>query len=388
MKKTREIQLNFSFFIQAEIIIVALIVISTILGQKTIVSLGVTLGFLVSLGYTMLRIRRKNFDGTIILLIILASINVILNGLVSTEAQLGFGYFKKLFMFIAFVLMLYYAQEDQVSNETRQVLLKIPCLCTVLLVLSYFMGNSVQYGGGITLGFSNPNFTGMWLLHLLIYMFLLVVSSESKAGMRFVGVLFIGAIIWLIILTKARSCYVGLVTFVILCVLGFLLKPVRILKQQMLLVIVVLPIILVFIYQYLLNSAWFLDIFSFMVSEGKGLDARLKVWQPALEIFQKNFILGDYCGVSSGTGMSQLHNTHLDVMCSYGIIPLILFMKQLFVVGKKTTISCTSYFNYCAMCGYLAIIITGGFEAAVVSGSMGMNTLTIGLIILANYKGE
>lgn len=388
MKKTREIQLNFSFCIQVEVILVALIIISTILGQKTIVSLGVTLGLLVSLGYTLLRIKRKKFDGTTMLLIILASINVILNGLVSVEAQLGFGYFKKLFMFIAFMLMLYYAQEDQISNETRQWLLKIPCLCAMLLVLSYFLGNTVQYGGGITLGFSNPNFTGMWLLHLLIYIFLVVVSPESKVGTRFIGCLFIGAIVWLIILSKARSCYVGLITFAILCVFGILLRPVQMLKQQILVLIVVLPIVLVFIYQYLLNSAWFLDMFSFMVSEGKGLDARLKVWQPALEIVQKNFVFGDYSGVSNGTGVSQLHNTHLDVLGSYGFLPLILFMRQLFVVGKKTILSCTSYFNYCAICGYLAIIVTGGFEAAVVAGSMGMNTLTIGLIVLANYKSE
>ena len=44
--------------------------------------------------------------------------------------------------------------------------------------------------------------------------------------------------------------------------------------------------------------------------------------------------------------------------------------------------------NYCALCGFISVIVMGSFEAAVVAGAMGMNILTARLIILANAKEE
>lgn len=112
--------------------------------------------------------------------------------------------------------------------------------------------------------------------------------------------------VWLILQTKARSCLVGLIVFFGLCLLGRIIKPKRVLNPVFLFVVIIFPIVLVFIYQFLLNSSWFLRMFAFMASEGKGLDARLRVWSPAIKLFKESIWLGDYCGISDGTGVSQL----------------------------------------------------------------------------------
>lgn len=388
MIKRGKIQLDFSLCMTIEMVLVAFIVFFTIIGQSSLISMCVSASFLLLFGYTALRIFQKKFDLIVILLIVFAVVNVLLNGLLSRDAQLGFNYFKKVLMFSAFILMLYYAKADKVSDETYQMLKHIPIWMALLLVCSFFLGNKATYGGGITLGFTNPNFTGMWLLHLLIYVFLFMLQLSHQKWQRIFAVALMAVIIWLMMGTKARSSLVGLVIFFLLCYVGKVKKNQKIYKPWMIGLIVVSPIILVALYQYLLESQWFLKIFSFMVSEGKELDARLKVWNPAIEILKNNIWFGDYCGISNGTGSSQLHNTHLDVWCSYGLIPFLLFVYFLFQEGKKTVNSASSYYNHCAISGYFSIIITGSFEAAIVAGAMGMNILTIGLILLANDKEE
>lgn len=154
------------------------------------------------------------------------------------------------------------------------------------------------------------------------------------------------------------------------------------------LLVVTVPILLVAVYRYLLNAWWFQRIFSFLVSDGKGLDSRLAVWNPALESLKTHLILGNYSGISHGTGASQLHNTHLDVICSYGVIPFILFLYMIYSVCRKAAAQPMNVFNYYALCGFMSVIVMGSFEAAVVAGAMGMNILTAGLMILANARKE
>ena len=385
MKKTKNVQLNFSLCVKVELFLVALIILFTMLSQDSLVSLCFILSFIVLLLYTGLRLNTRKFNLSVLVLLMFSVINVLWNASISRDANMSFDYMKKVFMFAAFILILYYSQEDRVSEGTYKYALILPALAGTALVMSYFVfNNKIQYGGGITLGFSNPNFTGMWLLHLMIYMFLLMVSSKRKIWLRIFCVIMIGLMVWLILQTKARSCLVGLIVFFGLCLLGRKKKKKRVLNPVFLFVVIIFPIVLVFIYQFLLNSSWFLRMFAFMASEGKGLDARLRVWSPAIKLFKESIWLGDYCGISDGTGVSQLHNTHLDVVCSYGILPFLLFLQMLFREGKKMMHSCKSFFNYYAICGCFAIIATGAFEAAVVAGAMGLNLLTAGIVLLAN----
>lgn len=383
------IKFDFSECVKLEIVLVALIVLFTILKQNAAISICFALSFIVLLVYAIRRATIKKTKIQPILLSATALINVLVNGLLSNEANLGFDYFKKVIMFSAFVLMLYFSEEDSVSGKTITILKCVPVACTLLLVVSYFfLGNTTRYAGGVTLGFSNPNFTGMWLLHLAIYTLLFVIDNEKHFLICvFSGLLFV-TVVWLIFQTKARSCLIGIVLFCALCLIGKVFGKYIARNSIVITAVIITPILLVIFYHYLLNASWFLKLFSSFISAGKGLDSRLAVWDPAIKSLKSSMFFGDYSGISNGTGASQLHNTHLDVICSYGIFPFVLFVSLLNSACRRVANQSMTFSGYCALCGFLSVIIEGCFEAAVVAGSMGMNILTAGLIILANVKEE
>lgn len=383
----KRIKLNFSNCMKWEMFFAASIILFTIAKQGTLVSLCFSMSFIVLLGYSLRRATTTGYSLNLVLLIIVSFVNVTVNALTSSEAILCFGYFKKLLMFVSFMLMLNFAQNDDITRKAYNIIFKLPCVMAIILVCSFFAGNTTRYAGGITLGFSNPNFTGMWLMHLFVYVFLLAYSTRNRTKRLALGTALV-IMLWLIYETKARSCLIGLFVFFLLYIMGRLTNDNFAKRPVVWGTANLFPIVFALVYQSLLNAKWFIDTFSFLVSEGKGLNSRAAVWTPAMRAFSSSPIFGDYCGISQGTGLSQLHNTHLDVLVSYGIVPFILFLVALFELSRRITDRKMSGFNYIAFCGFLAVIIEGTFEAGVVSGAMGLNILTAGLIMLANYESE
>lgn len=385
----KRVKFDFSSCMKIEMIFVSLIIFFTLVKQGALISLCFSMSFIVLLCYAVYRATNTRYSLNLVLLIIVAFVNVVVNALTSSEAILGFDYFKKLLMFLAFMLMLDFAQNDDISVDTYNLVLRLPSAMALMLVCSYFfVGNTDRYAGGITLGFSNPNFTGMWLVHLFIYVFLLEISIKHNRFIKITIGLVLVIMAWLIYETKARSCLIGLFLFLLLCVMGKVTNESFSKKPIVWSAVILIPIIVVLLYQSLLNAGWFVNAFAAFVSDGKGLDSRLAVWQPAIKAFMGSPIFGDYCGISQGTGTSQLHNTHLDVLVSYGILPFVLFVVALLKLSRNITRRDMSFFSYTAFSGFLSIIIIGTFEAGVVSGAMGLNILTVGLIVLANYDGK
>jgi len=124
----------------------------------------------------------------------------------------------------------------------------------------------------------------------------------------------------------------------------------------------------------------------FMVSEGKNLTSRVRIWSRALNGFMKHPIFGNYSGLSRGTGQSQMHNTHIDVLASYGIIPFVFFLKILYDRVMQSSRKTTSMYQTAAFSAFCAVVVTGTFEAAMVAGAMGLNLLTVGLLLLAQNE--
>lgn len=183
----------------------------------------------------------------------------------------------------------------------------------------------MMLGKHLTLGFSNPNFAGMWLMHFFIYSFLCVADKSANKLLRAICVIMIPAIVYLIVLTKARSALLGIVVMGVYYILLKIIKN-NALKRFVVFFALIFPLIFAYAYQLLLDSDWFIQAFEFMASEGKELDSRLGVWLPAMDAIRSSPIWGDYSGISHGTGMSQMHNIHLDVFASYGVITGVCFI--------------------------------------------------------------
>lgn len=381
--------LSFDKCVRAEFALIGLIVCFTVLGMGQAVSLCFMISFIVLLLYAAKRALFEKFSLTVVFLTMLAFFNVLVNALMSSETIWGFDYFKKVFIFISFILFLHFSYNDPVNGKTIEMVMIIPCIAGILLIISYyFLGNTATYARGITLNFSNPNFTGMWLLHIAIYMFIFMTDSERNPLCRIVVAASFFITSWLIVLTLARSCLFGLILFVLLCLARktFHIEFAR--KSSFILLIVLFPIIFVAVYLGIVEAEWFNEMFSFMVSPGKSLTSRKYIWGRAIEALSNHFVLGNYSGASNGTGMAQMHNMELDVLVSYGLLPFCLFLDVLNYACKKTARVALQDKQYYALCGFLAIIVVGVFEAGIVAGAMGLNFLTAGLLVLANAERQ
>ncbi len=116
----------------------------------------------------------------------------------------------------------------------------------------------------------------------------------------------------------------------------------------------------------MLNSA-----LSFLISEGKLLNSRMAIWESAMKYFYQSPLIGCYYEISGGTGSSQLHNTHLDILVSYGLPVFfgtcLLLYRWLFRRDRKY--SRTSYIYLISFC---CVLFLGMGEAALFSGGLGI----------------
>lgn len=92
-------------------------------------------------------------------------------------------------------------------------------------------------------------------------------------------------------------------------------------------------------------------------------------------------------GITIGSHVKIGANTYVDVLASYGVVPFILFIKILYGSVTSTMDRAYSFHKYASLCAFYAVLIMGTFEAAMVAGSMGLNLLTVGLLVLANVDG-
>lgn len=381
-------KLNFTYgtCVTIEVVIASAIAILTGLGQHRFVSLLFALSFVVAFAFVALKVFEYNKVNISIVLAILCVINVTFNGL-QENGTMNFDYYKKVIMFLCFMFLVYYSvqEQDPVPEFLLKIIELLPVIAGTFLVFSYYyMGNTAVMARGITLGFTNPNFTGMWLLHFFLYGALFVLKAfkgGNKLRLLYIPILFV--IYDLIGKTGARSCQIGALSF-----FGFLLiKPLMKRSPKLFsLIIVVFPLAVSLFYLAVVDQEWFHNMFSFLVSEGKNLTSRKGIWLRAFEQYMEHPIFGNYSGISKGTGTSQMHNTHVDVLCSYGILPFALFVKILydrFVMSSKTA---SSFYQTAAFSAFCAVIVSGAFEAPIVAGAMGLNLLTVGLLLLAQNE--
>jgi len=377
--------IGFSNCVALEVLIACSIAISTSIGSNGIPSFLFALSFIVILIFTFLNYRRFYHKNFLILFTLVCFINVILSGLFQ-GGNFTFDYFKKVIMFTAFMVFLNAAGREGfiVSPKIISVIEFSTTFAGFFLVVSYmYLGNTATMAGCITLGFTNPNFAGMWLLHFFLYGCLFVLRAWRKSKFRLLYIPVLVKMAELINLTGARSCFLGVLAFFALLVLGLRGKKIN---RVLLMCIAIIPLVGALVYLCIAETIWFLSQFDFMVSEGKSITSRVVVWNNAIEWFRRSPIWGSYSGLSYGLGQSQAHNTHIDVMASYGVFVVILYIINLYQNMASVLDNSKSFYQYAAFAAFVSTVIMGCFEAAVVSGAMGMNLLTVGLFVLANYE--
>lgn len=389
MQKKR-LTFPFSVCIGIEVLIASAIAVLTVLKRSDLVSPLFSASFIILFAFVALDIINHGGKLNItVMLAILCFFNAFANGVLE-GANFSFDYFKKAIMFCSFIFLLYYAsrEEHAVSKKTARIVLILPVLAGSFMVISNrFLGNNISLGeeGALTLGFTNPNFTAMWLLHFLLFGAVLAFLAFQKGKVRKLCLLYLPVLFVLYDLisqTEARACLIAVIFFAAFLVL----KPLVLkFKRTFALFVILFPIIYAVVYLAVVDTEWFRELFAFATEDGKTLNSRVYVWNSSFEALREHPILGSYIGIDiEGTvSMGQLHNTHVDVLVSYGIVPFILFLKILYDCILSVMKKCNSFSKYTALCAFFAVVISGTFEASIVSGAMGLNLLSVGLLALA-----
>lgn len=314
---------------------------------------------------------------------------------ISISGPGGFDYYKKAIMYIAALAWFICCNSIRVSKRTVYYFFGINLLL-IFLYLNFYRHGLEFFEGQLllTLNFSNPNLTGMFLLHSLLYIGIFIVCIKDITKRKFNRILLLLIsiplfcnVLGLLMMTGSRSSLMSLMFFGFLLVLDMLCRKRFWLKKWALILLAAFPFIFVFI--YITYAGTIGDTVSFgMESAGKSNTSRNHVWLPIIENIWHYFVIGDYYGISGGSGVSQLHNTHLDVYASYGIVPLLLYIYLLYKLMYNASSRSHSFIQRSGLYAFISVLVLCSFEASLVAGSAGLFLLTGGFLMITNLNNH
>ena len=296
----------------------------------------------------------------------------------------SFEYYNKLIMFVCFLLFVYLCSTIRIRKKLVVGILLINVVLSLLYVYYYFYGTQVDEWVFVTLNFPNPNFAGIFLSYSLIYTVLFSLSCKELNLSRWFLLLLIPLSIMLAVLLVLTFCRAALLTgicYLVLILIDKLCGGIIRLKKWMVFAWSILPMLFVIFYVALQGN---IASESILVDEesGKSTDTRMVVWGPSVKTVKENLLFGDYNGISGGTGISQLHNTHLDVIASYGFLPFVMFVLILY--KAVSAIKTRSNLNKYSQWAFMVCFVSGVFEAVLVAGGLCVYILACGFLLLAN----
>ena len=372
--------------VRIQLILCFLIALFTMMGNSQIVSILFSSTFIVlAINLIVLfrkaKLERRDYHTVVIMFIIIV---VAFLSVIIVAHDVSFNYFKKYIMFSSTIIFLFIVSRAIVTTALIDFMLKMNIILCVAYYMFFLLGDAPYYGGGLTLNYTNPNLLALWLLHGILFLIISIFYFKSKV----LKLLSIGAVIivlFMVIETKTRSVLLSLVIFTIMLVFIVFSRRFKF-GNFFTAVLILYPIIFAVIYMNAINNPNLIESLDFMTSPGKGLDSRVRIWTDSFAVTKNNLLFGNYYSISDGTGMSQLHNTHIDVLASYGYLVFSGFLIYLYSIALRIANNCESRLQKIALASFFAVIIAGSGEAAFVSGSVGMYILSCSYLLIARYK--
>ncbi len=347
--------------------------------------------FVLVLALYLLNCKRyfQLLDILAVVIVMLAMISVAVNYLLSDGAA-SFDYFKKVLIFSTTILFMIICTKIPISRFSVNYLIWTFTLLSVFCLVYYYLNRSSLYSGLNLLYFNleNPNFAGLFFAVFSMSQFAFAMRKTFLAQ-RILHIALGVFCVYLVFQTQARNAEISLILYAVVSVLMLLVfffkkKDVAIPKWLGVFT-AVFPIAFALLYVSLVSNSFFQSLFSFFSGIGKGLDARESIWRFAFENVKAHPVFGAYYQISDGTGMSQMHNTHVDIVASYGIPVLIIvccYLYLLIVNGKRYT----NIMPFMCMLAFMFSITLGMGEAALFSGGQGLYVFVSSFLLLSREE--
>ena len=333
-----------------------------------------------------------NRDVMLVCLITLTSWNVFINAQMA-GADLSFSYIRKLLLFSSTLIFLQTATKMRIDSRLEQLILNANSLLAIFLLAEYLiLGNQAYLINGIvtqylTFHFTNPNLTGMYLSAIAMLEICRALGEQKKWWTVF-HFLLAGGLLYLTYETQSRNVLFSVIFFFGMLIINNLQEgDVHRMNPVLALITILWPAVFVAVYMFIINRPVLIGYFSFLVSAGKNIDSRIRIWTNALLYFRSSPVFGSYYQLSNGTGMSQLHNTALDITASYGIfvfIGVLTFLFKIMTCRNETGMT-KAQFQYIS--AFSACFIMGMGEAALFSGSLSFFALA-GLFMMLTGSSD
>lgn len=198
--------------------------------------------------------------------------------------------------------------ETEFKPRTKQWLQIIGILYVVLFVYCGFVDPIYrnEFSTALSMGYSNPNRTGCYLLLTIIY---LLVAFENGKKMKILSYILSIILLYLIILTECRTAFIlGLIALI------YAMLPALKAGKLYALICTFSPMIFMFIYSYAYNNDWFYGIQIFGKTIFSGRETIMENAVGTISLF------GDYAGVKFSR-----YNASMSVLETLGIVGFVLF---------------------------------------------------------------
>ena len=320
--------------------------------------------------------------------LIVALINVLINAALS-GTTVTMQYLKKLLSFFSTLLFFSAAYKTEPNASLRRWIYGVLDFISVYLIVTYFyQGQRAYLFNGIvsnclTFGFTNPNLTGLFLA-VIIMLEMNRFPTLMRSWKQIPACAEICFLLFFLLKTQARNAMFAVLLFLALFFILTLRKVKQLhFRKAVSKIAAVWPLLFAGIYIPLLQLPGVVKLFSFLGSAGKKLTSRMEIWLHALQHWTSSPIFGAYAQASNGTGVSQYHNTHIDILVSYGPIVLCIVCFALYSLiylnGKRQ-----SRQQFLLTIGFICAIVLGVGEAAIFSGGLGVYLYAGAFLLLRN----
>lgn len=367
--------------IKFELILAITIAVSTLAGMTNLVSLCFYTSFLIMMLLTLLMGKYRSQCKTLaIVTICFAGISVIISAL-SYEV---FPILSNLLFFLVFSTLLMYMYILQIMNIHSSLfkwIMNWGIVFSACFPIAYYVFDIRTYNAGyLSMNFSNSNLLGMWVLQAVVFAFLNLLWQKGFVKKAMSVVLFI-VNMNLLVLSGTRNALLALMLGGGIILLHLYRK--RKYSKALLFGVAVLPILFLIIY---LNVFSILDQNEFLLqfmTGGKGIDSRYSIWIATLFNLKGHFLTGSYFSLAG-----NVHNSHLVVLASYGIIVLVLTIMFLYKVMCVSNNQCETTFQKICLVAFFITVFMGIGEGSLFSGAVGLYIPACVYLLLCRYNPQ
>lgn len=361
------------WLLQSLFLLTAIIAALQTTGQTGISSFLFYLTFPLTVLLWLQTVRRGVSANDILLIVtLLCAVCCVLADQILYGGSRSVGYWKKLIMFAMTLLYFQSTHRLQADAALKRFFTAVATGLILVFALQFLLRRSAMYeingvtAKYLTFGFTNPNLATMFLA----FMSMLLSCRAMETGKQWLLLAAALAAVF-VVMTGARNAYVALAVFAALLV-SRKKAPIKLRHPQFW---AWMPLIFAIVYMLAFSLPQVQALLSGTDSSGKAPDSRVEIWQQAFRAIRNSPLIGAYWAISEGTGVSQMHNSHLDIAASYGLPVLILVC----VLLRRWLQQSRGVYLF----GFLGAVLLGCGEAAIFSGGLGIYIFTGIFLLLA-----